>query len=99
MVWLCDPMHGNTYRSRVGLKTRQLSVIQQEVRGFVTALRAAGVHPGGLHLEVSAQPVTECVGAEVADEEQLTTRYTTLCDPRLSPRQAAEVVRTFTEGL
>ncbi|MEU3526778.1 3-deoxy-7-phosphoheptulonate synthase [Streptomyces sp. NPDC038707] len=99
VVWLCDPMHGNTYTAVDGHKTRRLSTVQDEVRGFVAALREAGVRPGGLHLEAAADAVTECVGGDVPDEQHLAERYTSLCDPRLNPGQAAAVVDTFTEEL
>lgn len=99
VVWLCDPMHGNTYQTASGIKTRRLADIVQEIRGFVRALDEAGVAPGGLHLETSASPVTECVGADVPDEGSLGVCYTSLCDPRLNPVQAAEAVRAFVSAL
>ncbi|CAM5456736.1 3-deoxy-7-phosphoheptulonate synthase [Streptomyces xanthochromogenes] len=99
VVWLCDPMHGNTYKASNGLKTRRLDDICDEIRGFVSALRGVGVRPGGLHLETAAEDVTECVGADVPDEAALTARYTSLCDPRLSPVQAGLAVDTFVSAL
>ncbi|MFI9076314.1 3-deoxy-7-phosphoheptulonate synthase [Streptomyces sioyaensis] len=99
VVWLCDPMHGNTYTSGGGVKTRHLDTVCEEVRGFVAALSEAGVRPGGLHLEAAADDVTECVGGDVPGEEALSDRYTTLCDPRLNPAQAAAAVDAFTEAL
>jgi 3-deoxy-7-phosphoheptulonate synthase len=99
VIWLCDPMHGNTYTSHVGVKTRRLDDIVRDIRGFVAALRSADVRPGGLHLETSAEDVTECVGASVRDEQSLTTRYTTLCDPRLNPEQAVIAVQAFVDAL
>ncbi|MGW1836516.1 3-deoxy-7-phosphoheptulonate synthase [Streptomyces sp. NPDC002067] len=99
VVWLCDPMHGNTYKAANGLKTRSLADISDEIRGFVSALREAGVRPGGLHLEAAAESVTECVGADVPDEAALTSRYTSLCDPRLNPVQADLAVNTFVSAL
>jgi 3-deoxy-7-phosphoheptulonate synthase len=91
-VLLCDPMHGNTFRTASGIKTRLLSDIQAEVAAFQDACGECGVRPGGLHLEVAAADVTECIGAGVPDDRALTARYRTLCDPRLNPRQAGEVV-------
>ncbi|MFJ9693249.1 3-deoxy-7-phosphoheptulonate synthase [Kitasatospora sp. NPDC101183] len=99
VVWLCDPMHGNTYKAANGLKTRRLDDVVDEIRGFVTALQSVGVRPGGLHLETAAVDVTECVGADVPDEEALTARYTSLCDPRLNPVQAALAVDSFVSAL
>jgi 3-deoxy-7-phosphoheptulonate synthase len=99
VIWLCDPMHGNTVKTATGRKTRRLEDIQREIRGFVRALRKAGVEPGGLHLESAVAPVTECVGADVPDEDALRRNYTTLCDPRLNPVQAAAAVETFVSEL
>ncbi|MCX5388032.1 3-deoxy-7-phosphoheptulonate synthase [Streptomyces sp. NBC_00083] len=99
VVWLCDPMHGNTYKAANGLKTRRLDDIQAEIRGFISALRGVGVRPGGLHLETAAEDVTECVGADVPDEAALVARYTSLCDPRLNPVQAGLAVDTFVSAL
>ncbi|MGW2919472.1 3-deoxy-7-phosphoheptulonate synthase [Streptomyces angustmyceticus] len=99
VVWLCDPMHGNTYKAENGLKTRRLEDVFDEVRGFVSALRGVGVRPGGLHLETAAEDVTECVGANVPDEAALASRYTSLCDPRLNPLQAGLAVDTFVSAL
>lgn len=95
VVWLCDPMHGNTFKTAGGRKSRRLDDIEREIRGFVRALREAGLEPGGIHLEAAAEPVTECIGADVPDEDSLSRRYTTLCDPRLSPVQAEHAVRAF----
>ena len=95
VVWLCDPMHGNTVRGPAGLKTRYLSDLVQEVTAFARVLARAGEPAGGLHLEVAATHITECVGAGVADDERLVSRYRSLCDPRLNPRQAIEVLNAF----
>lgn len=92
VVWVSDPMHGNTVRSGLGLKTRHLPDIAAEALAFRTILRQAGEHPAGLHLEVAVSEVTECVGGSVR-EEMLPHRYTTLCDPRLNPEQAHELLR------
>ncbi|RNG18302.1 3-deoxy-7-phosphoheptulonate synthase [Streptomyces botrytidirepellens] len=93
-VWLSDPMHGNTVRAG-GVKTRHLSAIVDEAVRCKRVLEAAGEHPGGLHLEVAASDVTECLGGKVDGVERLAERYTTLCDPRLNPDQAAELMRTW----
>lgn len=94
-VWLCDPMHGNTVVTSDGVKTRFLSHMTAEVRQFRQVLNGCGATASGLHLEVSADQVTECVGADVPDAVALKSRYTTLCDPRLNPRQALEVVSAW----
>lgn len=99
VIWLCDPMHGNTRKTADGIKTRHLSDIVAEITGFVGALREAGLEPGGLHLETAASAVTECVGADVPDESALAARYTSLCDPRMNPIQAAEAVAAFAQAL
>ncbi|NLU71018.1 3-deoxy-7-phosphoheptulonate synthase [Streptomyces sp. HNM0574] len=93
-VWLLDPMHGNTVRTRRGLKTRHLTDITAEVNAARRVLEERQQHPGGLHLEVAADEVTECVGGPVA-ERDLTVRNTTLCDPRLSPEQAALLLEAW----
>ncbi|MDA2806197.1 3-deoxy-7-phosphoheptulonate synthase [Nocardiopsis suaedae] len=91
VVWLCDPMHGNTVTTGDGYKTRVLDRIVREVEGFVAAVREGGGVPGGLHLETTPDEVTEC--ADGADRmDTVSTKYTSLCDPRLNPRQALRVV-------
>ncbi|WP_173267527.1 3-deoxy-7-phosphoheptulonate synthase [Streptomyces pacificus] len=92
VVWVSDPMHGNTVAAKTGQKTRHLSHIIQEATAFRRVLEEAGQHAAGLHLEVAATDVTECVGGPVTDETALRARYETLCDPRLSPEQALEVI-------
>lgn len=94
VVWLSDPMHGNTRQSKAGLKTRRLDEILSELRDFARALRGADEIPGGVHLEMTGLNVTECVGGSSAiDESQLHQRYLTLCDPRLNGVQAIDVAR------
>lgn len=92
VVWMCDPMHGNTYVGGSGHKTRDVATVGAEIRGFFAATRAAGAIPGGLHLEATPAEVTECVGgvAGVA-EDGLHVRYETACDPRLNGSQTAEI--------
>jgi 3-deoxy-7-phosphoheptulonate synthase len=94
VVWMCDPMHGNTVRSRTGRKTRHLDAILAELTAFVGILRRGGAWPAGVHLEVAAEDVTECVGGRGGPtEEDLDRSYTTLCDPRLNPDQTLQVTR------
>ncbi|MGP3985999.1 3-deoxy-7-phosphoheptulonate synthase [Streptomyces sp. 3N207] len=95
VVWLCDPMHGNTVRAASGLKTRYLPDLIAEAAAFRTVLDRQGQHAGGVHLEVAASDVTECVGGPVGSAEGLGERYTTLCDPRLNPEQARRFLNTW----
>ncbi|MDR3450396.1 MAG: 3-deoxy-7-phosphoheptulonate synthase class II [Alphaproteobacteria bacterium] len=91
-VWCSDPMHGNTQVSASGYKTREFSRILAEVRGFFDVCRAEGVHPGGVHLEMTGQEVTECTGGVSAvTDAGLSARYETHCDPRLNATQALEL--------
>lgn len=92
VIWVCDPMHGNTVKAAVGVKTRRMADIICEAKGFLAVMERLKLHPGGLHMEVAASPVTECVGSGIADDDSLLTRYTTLCDPRLNPDQAIELI-------
>lgn len=90
VIWLCDPMHGNTI-VRQGRKTRVLADVISEVRQFRDALAACDLHAGGLHLETATDAVTECLGAGV-EERHLPTGYTSLCDPRLNLEQTRLVL-------
>jgi 3-deoxy-7-phosphoheptulonate synthase len=92
VVWSCDPMHGNTSTSGSGYKTRKFDHVLNEVRGFFAVHKAEGTHPGGIHLELTGQNVTECTGgAEKIGDEDLSGRYHTHCDPRLNANQALEM--------
>jgi 3-deoxy-7-phosphoheptulonate synthase len=100
VVWSCDPMHGNTLKAANGYKTRPFERILKEVKGFVDVARAEGVHPGGLHLEMTGQNVTECLGgARALTEDELSHRYHTHCDPRLNADQALELAFLVAENL
>lgn len=88
VIWLTDPMHGNTVRTSSGRKTRHLDSIRREAVMFRMILERLRVHPAGLHLEVAASEVTECVGGPVSSEDDVPRAYTSLCDPRLNPEQA-----------
>ncbi|MBE1460254.1 3-deoxy-7-phosphoheptulonate synthase [Nocardiopsis terrae] len=96
VIWLCDPMHGNTVRTPDGHKTRVVEELRAEVSGFVRAVESAGGVPGGLHLEATPDDVTECV-ASTRDFDQVAERYTTLCDPRLTTWQAASVIAAWSD--
>ncbi|WP_275041563.1 3-deoxy-7-phosphoheptulonate synthase [Nocardiopsis chromatogenes] len=91
VVWMCDPMHGNTVSTPAGLKTRYVEAIVQEAAEFQAAVRGAGGVAGGLHLEATPDPVTECVW-DRGRTGDVAGKYTTFCDPRLNPEQAAAVV-------
>ncbi|MYT33073.1 MULTISPECIES: 3-deoxy-7-phosphoheptulonate synthase [unclassified Streptomyces] len=97
VIWLCDPMHGNTVRTADGLKTRHLSRIGDEADACRRLLSRQGEHPAGLHLEVAAAEVTECVGGPVTGADQVAGTYTTLCDPRLNPAQAEELIERWAQ--
>ncbi|HVK24961.1 MAG TPA: 3-deoxy-7-phosphoheptulonate synthase [Actinokineospora sp.] len=94
VIWLCDPMHGNTVRTSDGLKTRYLHQIEDEISGFLYAVRSVGGVAGGLHLETTPEDVTECV-AHAGEDDRVADKYTSLCDPRLNPDQALSVVDGF----
>ncbi|MFI1928884.1 MULTISPECIES: 3-deoxy-7-phosphoheptulonate synthase [unclassified Streptomyces] len=94
-IWLTDPMHGNTVTAPSGHKTRLVETVALEVSRFVSAVREAGGIPGGLHLETTPDDVTECADTE-AGLASVGERYTSLCDPRLTPRQAMSVISSWT---
>ncbi|HVM68775.1 MAG TPA: 3-deoxy-7-phosphoheptulonate synthase class II [Gaiellaceae bacterium] len=92
VVWACDPMHANVFRTAGGIKTRSFDAIMREIEAFFATCRAEGAWPGGVHLEFTGEDVTECLGGSAAVlEEQLTTRYESLCDPRLNARQSLDL--------
>jgi 3-deoxy-7-phosphoheptulonate synthase len=92
VVWACDPMHGNTFVHENGYKTRRFDDVMREVRGFFAACEAAGVWPGGVHVELTGEDVTECLGGtEEVLADHLEQRYETMCDPRLNARQSLEL--------
>ena len=100
MVWAIDPMHGNTLKANNGYKTRPFDRILSEVKTFVEICQAEGVHPGGVHLEMTGQNVTECLGgARAVTEGDLADRYHTHCDPRLNGEQALELAFLVAEKL
>ena len=101
VVWSCDPMHGNTLKTGSGYKTRPFDRILGEVTQFVDCLQAEGLHPGGVHFEMTGQDVTECVGGNAVEvrESDLSDRYHTHCDPRLNATQALELAFLVAEEL
>jgi 3-deoxy-7-phosphoheptulonate synthase len=100
VTWVCDPMHGNTFVSESGRKTRHFDDVLGEIQGFFEVHRAFGSWPGGVHVELTGDDVTECLGG-IGDilEEQLPLRYTTACDPRLNARQSIDLAFRVAELL
>ena len=100
VVWACDPMHGNTFTSDGGRKTRHFDHVLAEISEFFEVCRSEGVWPGGVHVELTGDNVTECLGgAEEILEDHLETRYTTTCDPRLNARQSLDLAFRVAELL
>ena len=100
VVWVCDPMHGNTFTSAGGRKTRRFDDILSELRAFFDVHRDEGTWPGGVHMELTGDDVTECLGgAEEIFEGDLEERYTTTCDPRLNARQSLDLAFRVAEFL
>lgn len=100
LAWISDPMHGNTVKSTTGFKTRPFDQILAEVRQFFAVHRGEGTHPGGIHLEMTGQNVTECTGgAQAITDANLRDRYHTYCDPRLNAEQSLEMAFLVAEGL
>jgi len=99
-LWVTDPMHGNGITTPTGYKTRRFDDVVDEVRGFFEAHRAVGTYPGGIHVELTGDDVTECLGgSEQIDEATLATRYESLCDPRLNHMQSLELAFLVAEEL
>ena len=99
-LWVTDPMHGNGLTTPTGYKTRRFDDVVDEVKGFFEAHRSVGTHPGGIHVELTGDDVTECLGgSEHIDEETLATRYESLCDPRLNHMQSLELAFLVAEEL
>ena len=100
VVWLCDPMHGNTMTTPSNIKTRSFDAILAEVRGFFDAHAAEGSWAGGVHVEMTGRDVTECVGgAHRLTEQDLSRSYETFCDPRLNAEQSLELAFLVAEEL
>ena len=100
VLWVCDPMHGNTFESPSGYKTRRFDDVIDEVRGFFEVHKSLGTVPGGVHVELTGDDVTECLGGyEDIDDAALATRYETVCDPRLNHQQSLEMAFLVAEML
>ena len=100
VLWISDPVHGNTITSESGYKTRPLDLVMDEIMGFMEVHRDLGTHPGGVHLEMTGEAVTECLGGSIDEvtEARLTEQYNTHCDPRLNAFQALEVAFKISEN-
>ena len=100
VVWVCDPMHGNTIKSASGYKTRPFDRVLGEVREFFAVHRAQNTIPGGVHFEMTGADVTECTGGvRAVTDEDLSDRYHTACDPRLNASQSLELAFLVAEEL
>ena len=100
LVWSCDPMHGNTVKASSGYKTRQFEDIMRELQQFFAVHQAEGSYPGGIHLEMTGEHVTECTGGAYAiSDADLGTRYLTQCDPRLNADQVLELAYLIADSL
>jgi 3-deoxy-7-phosphoheptulonate synthase len=100
VVWACDPMHGNTFTDPNGYKTRRFDDVMEEMRGYFSVHAAEGSWPGGIHVELTGDDVTECLGG--SDEvlsAHLQNRYETMCDPRLNARQSLDLAFQVAELL
>lgn len=100
VVWSCDPMHGNTFEAANGFKTRSFADVCAEVNAFFDVHEALGTWPGGVHVELTGDDVTECLGGvDALDEADLAARYETACDPRLNRNQSLELAFMIAERL
>ncbi|TKV60470.1 3-deoxy-7-phosphoheptulonate synthase class II [Nakamurella flava] len=100
VIWQCDPMHGNTHEASTGYKTRHFDRIVDEVQGFFEVHHELGTHPGGIHVELTGEDVTECLGgAQQISDADLAGRYETACDPRLNTQQSLELAFLIAEML
>jgi 3-deoxy-7-phosphoheptulonate synthase len=100
VLWSSDPMHGNTFKTSTGYKTRDFQKVVSEIKSFFNVHKALGTYAGGIHLEMTGQEVTECVGgANLLTEDSLSSRYHTHCDPRLNASQALEIAFMIAENL
>jgi 3-deoxy-7-phosphoheptulonate synthase len=101
VVWQCDACHGNTESSPSGYKTRNFKNIEAEIKEFVAVHESMGSYPGGVHLELTGQNVTECVGGGISQvtDDDLNKRYESECDPRLNANQALELAFLISEAM
>lgn len=99
VVWCCDPMHGNTIKTDNGIKTRNFEFIKDEIFNFIDIHNKYNSIPGGIHLEMTGQNVTECIGSNIQNENDLKINYLSQCDPRLNSVQSLELAFLIAEKL
>lgn len=100
VAWVCDPMHGNTFATANGYKTRSYAAVVEELNGFFDVHDKLGTWPGGVHIELTGDDVTECLGGAFhLSEDDLNARYETACDPRLNRNQSLELAFMIAERL
>lgn len=100
VLWACDPMHGNTFTAASGLKTRRFDDVLGEIKAFFDVHHSLGTWPGGIHIELTGENVTECLGGSLEIfEDQLNTSYNTICDPRLNAKQSLDLAYRVAELL
>lgn len=100
VLWMCDPMHGNTFASEGGLKTRRFDDLLEELSDYFEIHKECGTWPGGIHLELTGDNVTECLGgSDALKEDELHRDYQTACDPRLNARQSLDLAFRVAEFL
>ena len=93
VIWMCDPMHGNTYNNDQGIKTRHFNTIVKELELYMKIHKQSHTFPGGIHIEFTSEDVTECLGGlQNIDDNELLSRYETACDPRLNNQQSLELI-------
>ncbi len=99
-VWICDPMHGNTFNNKYGYKTRHFNTILNELESYINIHKKLKSFPGGIHIEFTGEDVTECLGGlQNIDDTALMKRYETACDPRLNNKQSLELIFRLTDLL
>jgi len=100
IIWFCDPMHGNTIKSKNGYKTRNFDTIINELKYFFEITKSESINPGGVHFELAGEQVTECLGGiDNIQDIDLDLRYESTCDPRLNNEQSLEVAFLISEFL
>ena len=100
VVWACDPMHGNTYSAENGKKTRHFDDVLKEISGFFSSHAQEGTWPGGVHVELTGDAVTECLGGgDGLVDDDLEQAYETMCDPRLNGSQSVDLAFRVAELL
>ena len=93
VIWICDPMHGNTFKNDQGIKTRHFNTILKELELYMSIHKSSNSFPGGIHIEFTSENVTECLGGfQNIDDSTLMNRYETACDPRLNNQQSLELI-------